>query len=83
MPNQFNLRTSSANLTRTDGLWMVAFKGVITKKDLCVFHENAKDSHGFGNFYISDWREAVITFTNEDLHGHACNGFAGGGGLQR
>ena len=80
MPNQFNLRTSSANLTRTDGLWMVAFKGVITKKDLCVFHENAKDSHGFGNFYISDWREAVITFTNEDLHGYACNGFAGGGG---
>jgi len=79
MPNRFNLRTSSANLTRIDGLWMVTFKGVITKKDLCVFHESAKDSHGFGNFYISDWRDAVITFTDEDLHGPACDGFAGGG----
>jgi len=58
---------------------MVTFKGVITKKDLCVFHESAKDSHGFGNFYISDWRDAVISFTDKDLHGPACDVFAGGG----
>ena len=67
MPNRFNLRTSSANLTRVDGLWMVAFKGVITKNDLCVFHEIARESYGFGNFYVSDWRDAVITFTDDDL----------------
>jgi len=67
MPNRFNLRTSSANLTRVDGLWMVAFKGVITKNDLCVFHESARESYGFGNFYISDWRDAIITFTDDDL----------------
>jgi len=67
MPNRFNLRTSSANLTRVDGLWMVAFKGVITKNDLCVFHESARESYGFGNFYVSDWRDAIITFTDDDL----------------
>jgi hypothetical protein len=59
---------------------MVAFKGVITKADLCVFHKDAKGSVGFGNFYISDWRDAVICFSNDDLHSPASEPKAGGGG---
>ena len=81
MPNRFNLRTSSANLTRLDGLWIAAFKGVVTKADLCEFHDSAKDSVGFGNFYVSDWRNAVIGFTREELYSPACvTAYAGGGG---
>ena len=67
MPNRFNLRTSSANLTRVDGLWMVAVMGVITAKDIRKFILDARSSIAHGNFLLTDWREAVCAFTNAEL----------------
>ena len=67
MPNRFKLRTSSANLTRVDGLWMVTVKGVTTAKDIRKFILDARSSIAHGNFLVTDWREAVCAFTNAEL----------------
>jgi len=85
MSNLFNLCTSSANLTRTDGLWMVKVKGVITAKDIRKFIVDARSSINFGNFLVTDWREAVCAFTNAELREPPCETFVdqGGGGLKK
>jgi hypothetical protein len=62
------MRTSSALLTEAEGLWITAFSGVITPSDLHSFHEQARQSTGYANFCLCDWRDSVCAFTNDQLH---------------
>ena len=68
MPNTINMRTSSATLTQSEGVWVATFYGVITPADIHAFHLGVRQRASFANFFLSDWRNSVCCFTSEMLH---------------